>query len=275
MASNISFYIKNINEILPNESNISKELIFFLKDRLGLSDASIFLDEYKLSNKEENLIKEFIDLKSQGFPLDYILQNTSFYKDDFYVDRRVLVPRPETELLVDYINGLNLKAGMKILDAGTGSGCIGISIAKYNPSVTVYGIDYSLDALEVAQINKKNKLLDNFYLINSDWLNCIQEKTINILVSNPPYIAPSDPHLENLRNEPIEALVADDNGLKDFKTITKQAKNVLSPDGILVFEHGYNQSMNVENILIESGFKNIYLMKDHQSQPRITTARLA
>ena len=94
-------------------------------------------------------------------------------------------------------------------------------------------------------------------------------------MSNPPYIAPSDPHLENLRNEPIEALVADDNGLKDLKTITKQAKNVLTPDGILVFEHGYNQSMNVENILIESGFKNIYLMKDHQSQPRITTARLA
>ena len=275
MASNLSFYIKNINEILPNESNISKELIFFLKDRLGLSDASIFLDEYKLSNKEENLIKEFIDLKSQGFPLDYILQNTSFYKDDFYVDRRVLVPRPETELLVDYINGLNLKAGMKILDAGTGSGCIGISIAKYNPSVTVYGIDYSLDALKVAQINKKNKLLDNFYLINSDWLNCIQERSINILVSNPPYIAPSDPHLENLKYEPIKALVADDNGLKDFKTITKQAKNVLSPDGILVFEHGYNQSMNLENILIESGFKNIYLIKDHQSQPRITTARLA
>ena len=203
------------------------------------------------------------------------MQNTSFYKDDFYVDRRVLVPRPETELLVDYINGLNLKAGMKILDAGTGSGCIGISIAKYNPSITVYGIDYSLDALEVAQINKKNKLLDNFYLINSDWLNCIQERSINILVSNPPYIAPLDPHLENLKYEPIKALVADDNGLKDFKTITKQAKNVLSPYGTLVFEHGYNQSMNVENILIESGFKNIYLMKDHQSQPRITTARLA
>ncbi len=114
-----------------------------------------------------------------------------------------------------------------------------------------------------------------FFLKDSDWLNCVQEKTINILVSNPPYIAPSDPHLENLRNEPIEALVADDNGLKDLKTITKQAKNVLTPDGILVFEHGYNQSMNVENILIESGFKNIYLMKDHQSQPRITIARLA
>lgn len=261
--------------MLPNDNGISKELIFFLKDKLGLSDTSIFLDEYNLSNKEENLIKEFIDLKSQGFPLDYILQNTSFYKDDFYVDRRVLIPRPETELLVDYVNGLNLKPGMKILDAGTGSGCIGISIAKYNPNVTVYGIDYSPGAIEVALINKKNKLANNFYLINSDWLNCIQERTINILVSNPPYIAPSDTHLENLKHEPVEALVSEDNGLKDFKTITKQAKNVLTPGGILVFEHGYNQSINVENILVESGFKNIFFMKDHQSQPRITTARLA
>jgi len=261
--------------MLPNDSDISKELIFFLKDRLGLSDTSIFIDEYSLSTKEEILIKEFIKLKSKGLPLDYILQKTSFYKDDFYVDHRVLVPRPETELLVDYINGLNLKPEMKILDAGTGSGCIGISIAKYNPSATVYGIDYSLDALEVAQINKKNKLLNNFYLINSDWLNCIQERTINILVSNPPYIAPSDTHLENLKYEPIQALVSDDNGLKDFKTIAKQAKNVLTPDGILVFEHGYDQSTNVEDILIQSGFKNIFLMEDHQSQPRITTARLA
>ena len=100
--------------MLPNDSDISKELIFFLKDRLGLSDTSIFIDEYSLSTKEENLIKEFIKLKSKGFPLDYILQNTPFYKDDFYVDRRVLVPRPETELLVDYVNGLNLKPGMKI-----------------------------------------------------------------------------------------------------------------------------------------------------------------
>ena len=94
-------------------------------------------------------------------------------------------------------------------------------------------------------------------------------------MSNPPYIAPSDPHLENLKYEPIKALVAGDNGLKDFKTITKQAKNVLSSDGILVFEHGYNQAMNVENILIASGFNNIYLMKDHQYKSRITTARLA
>jgi release factor glutamine methyltransferase len=261
--------------MLPNDSDILKELIFFLKDRLGLSDTSIFIDEYSLSAKEENLVKEFIKLKSKGFPLDYILQNTPFYKDDFYVDHRVLVPRPETELLVDYINGLNLKPGMKILDAGTGSGCIGISIAKYNPSVTVYAIDYSPGAIEVAQINKQNKLLNNFYLINSDWLDCIQEKTINILVSNPPYIGPSDPHLENLKHEPIKALVSDDNGLKDFKIIAKQAKNVLTPDGILVFEHGYNQSTILERILIKSGFKDIFLMKDHQSQPRITTARLA
>ena len=260
--------------MLPNESDISKDLIFFLKDKLGISNTSIFLDEYELSTKEENLIKEFIQLKEKGLPLDYILQNASFYKDDFYVDQRVLIPRPETELLVDYINGLNLKPGMKILDAGTGSGCVGISIAKYNPSVIVYGTDLCLDAIEVAKINKKNKLLNNFYLINSDWLDCIQDRTINILVSNPPYIASSDPHLESLKYEPIKALVSDDNGLKDLKIITKQAKKILTHDGVLIFEHGFDQSINLENILIDSGFKDIFLMKDHQSKPRITRARL-
>ena len=260
--------------MLPNDSGISKELIFFLKDRLGLSDTSIFLDEYNLSNKEEDLIKEFIDLKSQGLPLDYILQNTSFYKDDFYVDPRVLVPRPETELLVDYINGLNLKAGMKILDAGTGSGCIGISIAKYNPSITVYGIDYSLDALEVAQINKKNKLLDNFYLINSDWLNCIQERTINILVSNPPYIAEGDSHLEKLIHEPKIALVSKENGLLCIKKIVEQSNKILKNGGTLIIEHGYQQQNDVEVIFKRNKFSKIINLKDLNSLPRITIGTL-
>ena len=276
MSKNLTHYNNIIDNSFEAGSGVKKELVFYLKEKLLLKHKDIYLNKEKIfTDSEDILIENFIKKKQEGIPLDYILNSTKFYEEEFYVDERVLIPRPETELLVDYINNYDFPRKIKILDAGTGSGCIGISIAKYNPSATVYGIDYSLDALEVAQINKKNKLLNNFYLINSDWLNCIQDRTINILVSNPPYIAPSDPHLENLKYEPIKALVSDDNGLKDFKTITKQAKNVLSPDGILVFEHGYNQSINVENILIESGFKNISLMKDHQSQPRITTARLA
>ena len=273
MTTSIKFYLDQIKEILPNESNILNELIFFLKEQLNLNDSSIFVDEYFLNSTEENAIKDFITQKKEGVPLDYILHKSSFYKDDFFVDGRVLVPRPETEILVDYINNLNLESGTKILDAGVGSGCIGISIAKYNPDILVFGIDYSFDALEVAKINCNNQKLDNFYLINADWLDCISNKAFNIIVSNPPYIAPSDPHLEELTHEPSSALIAYENGLKDIKIISNQASKILVNDGLLVFEHGFDQADSVEKILTESGLIKIKLLKDYQFHPRITIAK--
>ncbi|MDA9146273.1 peptide chain release factor N(5)-glutamine methyltransferase [Gammaproteobacteria bacterium] len=273
MTKSIKFYINQIKEIFPNESNIYNELIFFLTEQLGLNHASIFIDEYLLNTSEENAIKDFITKKKDGVPLDYIIQKSSFYKDDFYVDARVLVPRPETEILVDYINNLNLEPRTKILDAGVGSGCIGISIAKYNPDILVFGIDYSFGALEVAKINSNNQKLDNFYLINADWLDCINNKTFNIIVSNPPYIAPSDPHLEKLTHEPSSALIAYENGLKDIKFISNQASKILVDDGLLAFEHGFDQSDSVEKILTESGLTKISLLKDYQSHPRFTIAK--
>ena len=147
MSSKLNFYIKKIEEISSDDNNLSKELIFYLKEKLGLSDISIFIEDYKLSKEEKNSINYFIEQKKNGVPLDYILQNSSFYNNDFFVDERVLIPRPETEILVDYINNLNLSPGIKILDAGVGSGCIGASLAKVNPKTIVYGLDYSFDAL--------------------------------------------------------------------------------------------------------------------------------
>jgi release factor glutamine methyltransferase len=260
--------------MLPNDSDILEEFNFFIKERLGKDVIAIFIDNPILSNKDIKEIEYFLNQKGKGVPIDYILNESSFYRDSFYVDNRVLIPRSETEILVDFINNLKLKPELKILDAGTGSGCIGISIAKYNPNITVYGIDYSLDALEVAQINKKNKLLNNFYLINSDWLNCVQEKTINILVSNPPYISKSDPHLEDLKHEPYDALVSCKEGLENFKLISNQASQVLKDDGLLCFEHGYDQSESVKEIMMMNNFKDIRTIFDNQSLPRITLGKI-
>lgn len=273
MSSKLNFYIKKIEEISSDDNNLSKELIFYLKEKLGLSDISIFIEDYKLSKEERNSINYFIEQKKNGVPLDYILQNSSFYNNDFFVDERVLIPRPETEILVDYINNLNLNPGIKILDAGVGSGCIGASLAKVNPKTIVYGLDYSFDALKVANINKKKLELDNFYLINSKWLNSLKENTFNIVVSNPPYIAPFDSHLDKLKHEPISALVANKNGLEDFDIISFQAMKVLKDDGLLAFEHGNNQSNEVKKIMTRYGFKDINLINDYQSQPRITIGR--
>ncbi len=273
MIKDLNYYNKKIKEIWPDESHISKELIFYIKEKLDLNDLSIFVDNHKFSKEEENSINDFIEKKKNGIPLDYILQKSSFYQNDFFVDKRVLIPRPETEILVGHINNLNLSPGMKILDAGVGSGCIGASLAKLNPETLVYGVDCSTAALQVAKINKQKLNLNNFYLINSIWLNSLQENMFDIVVSNPPYVAPFDSHLEELKHEPISALVAEQNGLRDFDLISSQAIKVLKNDGLLAFEHGNNQANEVRNIMINYGFKNIELIYDYQSQPRITLGK--
>jgi release factor glutamine methyltransferase len=273
LSRSLNFYIKQIKEISSNGDNLSKEFIFYLKEKLNLSDLSIFVDDYKLSKAEEKSINFFIEQKKNEVPLDYILQNSSFFNNNFYVDNRVLIPRPETELIVEHIHSLNLKSGMKVLDAGVGSGCIGCSLAKLNPQVDVFGLDLSLGALKVASMNKEKLELNNLHLLNSDWLKALKENTFDIIISNPPYIAPLDPHINDLKHEPIEALVAENNGLADINLISNQAFMIIKEGGLVIFEHGYNQSDDVKRIMTKYGFKDIKLVKDYQSQPRITLGR--
>ena len=271
MSSNLNFYKNKVADIWPNDQEISKEFIFYLKEYLNLKDASIYVDkDYLLSNDEQEGIEEFIKHKKDGLPLDYILKKSFFYGNEFLVDQRVLIPRSETELLVDHINTLNFPDNIKILDAGTGSGCIGISIAMHNPNVQVYGLDYSAKSLEVAKANKNYFELNNFSLIHSDWLSSIKDRSIDFIVSNPPYIDSQDIHLKDLIHEPASALVASDSGLGDFKVISQQASLKLRKGGVLIFEHGYQQASEVSKIMKKNGFNNIETFKDHQSHPRIT-----
>ena len=271
MSSNLNFYKNKVADIWPNDQEISKEFIFYLKEYLNLKDASIYVDkDYLLSNDEQEGIEEFINHKKDGLPLDYILKKSFFYGNEFLVDQRVLIPRSETELLVDHINTLNFPNNIKILDAGTGSGCIGISIAMHNPNIQVYGLDYSAKSLEVAKANKNYFELNNFSLIHSDWLSSIKDRSIDFIVSNPPYIDSQDIHLKDLIHEPASALVASDSGLGDFKVISQQASLKLRKDGVLLFEHGYEQASEVSKIMKKNGFNNIETFKDHQSHPRIT-----
>ena len=257
-----------------NSDAIKDEFIFYLKEKLLFNDKDIYVDkDRELNKKEQNLIKEFIDKKKEGIPLDYILNSTKFYENDFYVDSRVLIPRPETEILVDYVNN-HLSSSMKVLDAGTGSGCIGISIALKNPSFQVYGSDYSEDALNIALINKNNLNVDNFSLVHADWLSSFKKEYFDLIVANPPYIADQDPHLENLKHEPKQALVANDNGLGDIRLIVEQSTKVLKRGGMLMLEHGFQQQEEVENILKMNHFSDISNLKDFQGLPRITLATL-
>ena len=269
MSNKLSYYQKKLNS-----DAIRDEFIFYLKEKLFFNDKDIYVNKDKeLNKKEQSLIKEFIDKKKEGVPLDYILNSTKFYENDFYVDSRVLIPRPETEILVDYVNN-HFSSSIRVLDAGTGSGCIGISIALKNPSFQVYGSDYSEDALNVALINKNNLNVDNFSLVHSDWLASFKKESFDLIVTNPPYIADQDPHLENLKHEPNKALVAKDNGLGDIKLIVEQAIKVLKRGGILMLEHGYQQQEEVESIFKRNHFSDILNLKDFQELPRITLGTL-
>ena len=140
----------------------------------------------------------------------------------------------------------------------------------HNPNIQVYGLDYSAKSLEVAKANKNYFELNNFSLIHSDWLSSIKDRSIDFIVSNPPYIDSKDIHLKDLIHEPASALVASDSGLGDFKVISQQASLKLRKDGVLLFEHGYEQASEVSKIMKKNGFNKIETFKDHQSHPRIT-----
>ena len=271
MSKNLTHYNNIIDNSFEAGSDVKKELVFYLKEKLFLKHKDIYLNKEKIfTDSEDILIENFIKKKQEGIPLDYILNSTKFYEEEFYVDERVLIPRPETELLVDYINNYDFPRKIKILDAGTGSGCIGISIAIKNPKFEVYGSDYAINSLHVAKINKKNLDVANFHLIQADWLCCFDEKSFDVIISNPPYIAEEDPHLNDLKHEPYQALVASNHGLGDIQKITQQSTKILKREGMLIFEHGFNQSNDVKNIFEENGFTNIKLIKDFQNHPRAT-----
>ena len=253
---------------------IKKDFIFFLKEKLGFNDNEIYINpNLDLKNKDKNLIEKFLKQKEEGIPLDYILNSSKFYESEFFVDSRVLIPRPETEIIVDYVNN-HFSSPINVLDAGTGSGCIGISIALINPSLNVYGSDRSADSLNVALINKNNLNVDNFSLVHADWLSSFKKEYFDLIVSNPPYIADQDPHLENLKHEPNRALVAKDNGLGDIRLIVEQSNEVLKRGGMLILEHGGQQQEEVENIFKRNHFLDIVNLKDFQGLPRITLATL-
>ena len=250
--------------------NHKEEFIFYLKDKLHFSDKDIFIDNKRLLSKaEDNLIQEFFKQKKENIPLDYILNSTQFYENDFYVDSRVLIPRPETEILVDYVNN-NFSGFLKVLDAGTGSGCIGISVALKKPNFIVFGSDVSISALDVASKNKTNLNAQNFFLINADWLSCFKNESFDLIVSNPPYIAQNDSHLDDLTHEPKLALISSEKGLSDIKKIIQQSCKILKRKGMLMIEHGYDQAEKVKNIFQDNYFADVRNIKDYQALPRVT-----
>jgi release factor glutamine methyltransferase len=208
-----------------------------------------------------------------GEPIAYLLASREFYGLIFKVTRATLIPRPETELLVELALQRIPKHGTcRVLDLGTGSGGIALSIAHARPNAEVVAVDASKAALEVAQFNTQHLNLGNVRLLHSNWFGALQGERFDIIVSNPPYIAPDDAHLiqGDVRFEPPSALVSGAHGLDDIRRICAQAKSHLKSKGWLLFEHGYDQATQVRTLLQQAGFEEIFSACDLSGIERVS-----
>ena len=208
----------------------------------------------------------------KGIPIAYILGYKEFWSLTLKVSPAVLIPRPETELLVELaLEKLrNIKEPL-ILDLGTGSGAIALALAKELPNAKIIAADHSKAALDIARYNKEKYRLTHVQFIESDWLESIPKVTFDLIVSNPPYIESDDIHLAGeIKHEPLEALASGEDGLDDIRIIISKAVDYLKPECFLMLEHGYNQAFNVKKLLQNSLYKNIGTTQDYTQLDRVT-----
>jgi len=201
----------------------------------------------------------------------YILGSKEFWSIPLHVKPGVLIPRPDTESLVEEIIKREPECPEGcIVDLGTGSGAIAIALSQEIPDRHIVAVEYSPAALELARKNIQQFGHNNIQLINGDWLNAFALQSVAIIVSNPPYLANDDEHLESLRYEPEEALVSGDDGLTDYKRIIESSRNVLTPGGLLAFEHGHLQAQALIALLGQFGFENLSTQKDLANKDRVS-----
>ena len=227
------------------------------------------LDETTVSR-----FREALDRRLAGEPMAYISGTREFWSLELMVTPATLVPRPETELLVDLaLRESPRRAEWRILDLGTGSGAIAIAIAKERPLSSVTATDVSAEALEVARENARQLDVPNVEFIAGDWTGPVCGRTFNMIVSNPPYVRSDDAALDALHCEPRSALCAGADGLDAIRILARDCGALLEPGGALLIEHGAEQRESVAAVLREHGWSDVACHADYAGLPRITVAR--
>jgi release factor glutamine methyltransferase len=226
--------------------------------------------------------RALINRRVNGEPIAYILGVREFYGLTLKVTPATLIPRPDTETLVEAaLAKIPLQKNLNICDLGTGTGAIALAIAKHRPQAFVMALDASQAALDVAIENAQSLKTLNINFVLSDWFSALSQQNnpqkFDLIVSNPPYIEANDDHLSqgDLRFEPISALASGQDGLDDIRKITSQAPQYLNPQGWLLLEHGYNQAERVVALLTQAGFSEIGHAQDLAGIYRVTFGHLA
>ncbi len=250
------------------------EVQILLCHALGVARAWLIShDRDALPDAVKRAYAEMLARRCAGEPVAYIVGKREFFGLAFKTTPAVLIPRPETELLVELaLARLPGNQPCTVLDLGTGSGAIAISIARNRPQAAVTAVDRSAGALAVARENAVCLEVPNLRLLHSDWFGGLDGETFGLIVSNPPYVEAADPHLQcgDVRFEPLSALASGADGLDDIRRIAAAAPLHLKPGGWLLFEHGFNQGEGCREILCQQGFAGVETIRDLAGLERVS-----
>ena len=279
MKSSIQDILRNHSRQLEGELNIDSssariEVQCLLQAVLQVNRAWLLSHpEQSLDAAQHAQYMALLVRRLAGEPIAYLLEEREFYGLAFKVSPATLIPRPETELLVELaLQRIPQQGNCRVLDLGTGSGAIALSIAHARPNAEIIAVDASHDALKVALHNTHTHHLANVRLLVSDWFGALQGESFDVIISNPPYIAAGDVHLAqgDVRFEPRDALISGADGLDDIRLICTQAKAHLYPKGWLIFEHGYDQAAQACALLQQAGFAEIFSARDLSEIERVS-----
>jgi len=231
--------------------------------------------ELELEQSQWQQFSLLVERRKQGEPVAHLTGNRGFWSLDLLVDNSTLIPRPDTELLVSLALS-KIKPNITVIDLGTGTGAIALSLAAEKPDISVIATDFSFAAIQLAQKNAVRHQLDNVRFFTMSWLSAFKPASFDLIVSNPPYIERHDPHLSegDVRFEPLSALVSGADGLADIRQIVLQAATCLKQNGWLLVEHGFDQSDRVQQLFADAGFEQISAHQDFGGQDRAVMGQL-
>lgn len=228
--------------------------------------------ETLLDKTQMQRFQEYISKRSSGHPVAHIIGYRDFWSLRLRVTSATLIPRPETELLIEIVLDLDLTPQSAVLDLGTGTGAIALALASENPNWSITGVDKNSEAITLAKNNAIMQQLERVNFVQSDWFSAMENRQFDLIVTNPPYIEDNNHYLQqgDVRFEPLSALISGADGLDDIRFIISHSKHYLKDRGWLVIEHGYQQSGLVMDILREHGFNQIRSERDLNDLPRVT-----
>ncbi|RUO68875.1 peptide chain release factor N(5)-glutamine methyltransferase [Idiomarina ramblicola] len=228
--------------------------------------------ERQLTEEQQKLYQDCIVARKQGRPVAHIIGCREFWSLMLEVNDSTLIPRPDTETLVEVALGLELPANAKVLDLGTGTGAIALALKSERPGWQIMACDNNEQAVDLARRNSQNLGLDVEILCSSWFQSVPKSSKFDLILSNPPYIDAADPHLVtgDVRFEPHSALIAENKGLADIETIIKEAKDYLADQGWLLLEQGWQQADSVVELLFKSGYKKVNRWQDYARVERVT-----